>query len=148
FPDHQNGVYGVSITNDGKVGISVAEDNNLRYWHATDQAKLIGKQIRIGGGHAQAVFKGVQHRDEKRSLLATCSADGTVRLWNPDNGTALKTLTGHTDWVYAVALSPDGSQVASGSWNGEVRVWNTADGNLAKSFNASPGYTPPETAKK
>jgi WD40 repeat protein len=144
FPEHQNGVYAVAITQDGKLGISVGEDNKVRYWEATDAAKKIGKQVRIGGDHAKAIFRLAYHADPKTPLLATCSADGTVRLWNPLNGAGVRTLTGHTDWVYAVAFSPDGKQVAAGGWNGEVRVWDAANGALVKAFNASPGYVAPQ----
>jgi WD40 repeat protein len=139
FPDHQNGVYGVAVRADGKVGFSVGEDSQLRMWNATGD----GKQIRPLGGHSRPVFKIAERNDPKNPLLATCSADGTVRLWNPANGQALKALTGHTDWVYAVAISPDGKLVAAGSWNGEVRTWTVADGNPFKTFNASPGYVAP-----
>jgi hypothetical protein len=147
FPDHQNSVYGVAITKDGKTGISVSEDKNVRFWQATDQSKQLGKQIRAAGGHGKGVFKVVYH-DAKLPLLATCSADASVRLWNAATGAALKTLTGHTDWVYAVALSSDGTLVAGGSHNGEVRVWKSGDGALVKAFNASPGYVPVATAQK
>jgi WD40 repeat protein len=143
FPDHQNTVYDVAIMKDGKTGISVSEDKNIRYWHTTDQSKQLGKQIRVSGGHGKGVFKVAYHDDPKVPLLATCSADGTVRLWNAANGAALKTLTGFSDWVYAVALSPDGKLVAGAGQGGEVRVWKTADGALVKAFNASPGYLPP-----
>ncbi len=148
FPDHQQGVYGVAITGDGKIGISVADDGNVRFWQATDDKKQIGKQTKIGGGHSKGVFKIAYRNDPKKPLLATCGQDGTVRLWNPMTGAAIKTLTGHTDWVFAVALSPDGSLVASGSWNGEVRVWKTSDGSLVQSFNASPGYAAPKVEAK
>jgi len=148
FPDHQNSVYDVAITADGKTGISIADDRNLRFWQATDQAKQVGKQIRAAGGHAKGIFKIAYHADPKNPLLATCSADGTVRLWNANTGAALKTLTGHTDWVYAVAISPDGKLVAGGSRNGEVRIWKTADGALVKAINASPGYVPAPVVKK
>jgi hypothetical protein len=140
FPDHQQPVYGVCLSADGKSGISVGEDGNLRFWQATDQAKNIGKQVKVGsGGHSKGVFKLVVHGDLKKQLAATCSADGTVKLWNPDAGSATKTLTGLTDWVYAVALSPDATMVAAGSWNGEIRVWKT-DGTSVRVFHASPGY--------
>ena len=58
----------------------------------------------------------------------------------------LKSLTGLTDWAYAVAISPDGTMVAGGSYRGEVRVWKTADGALVKEFNASPGYVAAKVA--
>jgi WD40 repeat protein len=140
FPDHQNTVYSVAMTPDGAIGISAGEDNQIRQWQATDKNKQIGKQTKVLGTHNKAVFRMAMAGDAKNPVLATCSADGTVKLWNPVSGAALKTLTGHTDWVYAVALSPDGQLVASGAWNGEVRIWRTADGNQAAAFNASPGY--------
>jgi WD40 repeat protein len=133
FPDHQNPTYSVAIKPDGKVGISVGEDKQVRFWNATGD----GKQVRAVGGHGEPVFRVLYH--PKQPLLATCSADKTVRLWNPDNGQAVRTLSGHTDWVYALALSPDGELLASGSWNGEVRLWKVADGSIVKVFNASPG---------
>ena len=133
FPDHQNTVYSVTVNADGKLAYSVGEDNQLRTWNAQGE----GKQVRASGGHAKAIFKVIRHPSQP--LLATCSADQTVRLWNPETGAAVRTLSGHTDWVYAVAFSPDGSLLASGSWNGEVKVWKVADGSLVKAFNASPG---------
>jgi WD40 repeat protein len=140
FPDHQNIVYGIAITGDGKTGISAGEDKQIRTWQATDGAKAIGKQVKTLGGHGEAVFRVAYRADPKTPLLATCSADKTVRLWNPDSGAALKTLAGFTDWVYAVALSPDGTLVAGGSANGEVKIFKTADGAPGAAFNASPGY--------
>jgi mono/diheme cytochrome c family protein len=139
FPDHQNPVYGVGITSDGKTGFSCGEDGNLREWQATDASKQIGKQIRAMPG-GKSVFKVAYHADPKVPLLATCSADATVRLFNAATGAALKTLSGHTDYVFAVAISPDGQLVAGGSNNGEVRIWKTGDGAPVKDFNASPGY--------
>ncbi len=147
FPDHQDHVYAVAITADGKTGISVGADKNVRTWQATDAAKQIGKQIKVLGSHGDAVFRLVYRNDAKSPLLATASADKTIKLWNPATGAALKTLGGFTDWVYGLALSPDGQTVAGGSGNGDVRIFRTGDGNLVTAFNASPGYTPPKTAE-
>lgn len=133
FPGHQAAVYGVSISEDGKTAYSVGEDKQIRSWNATgDQVK----QIRAAGGHGDVILKMV---GGKEKTLATCSADKSVRLWNESNLGAVRTFGGLTDHVFAVALSPDGKQIAGGSWNGEVKIWNAADGKVVAEFNASPG---------
>ena len=48
-------------------------------------------------------------------------------------------MSGHTDQVYALAISPDGNLVASGDWKGDVKIWKVADGTVVKAFNGSPG---------
>jgi hypothetical protein len=151
FPDHQNIVNNVAMTPDGVFGLSAGEDGSIRIWQATDKAKAIGKATKALAGHTKAVFRLASYADAKNPMIASCSADMTVRLWNPVAGTPLKTLTGLTDWVYAVAISPDGQLVAGGAANGEVRIWKTGDGMVFSSFNATPGYVAPakvETPKK
>ena len=138
FPDHQNAVYGAGISSDGKTGFSAGEDGNLRQWQATDASKQIGKQVRaVSGG--KAVFKALYRADPKTPLLASAGADGMVRLFNAGSGAAIKTLSGFSDYVFALAISSDGEFVAAGSNNGEVRIWQTSDGSLVKNFSASPG---------
>jgi WD40 repeat protein len=142
FADHQNSVYDVAVKPDGKFGYSVGEDNQLRRWNAGGD----GKQNGPAGGHGKAALRLLFHPTQP--LLVTSSADHNVRIWNADTMAAVRTLGGHTDWVYAIAISPDGNLVASGSWNGEIKVWKIADGALVKSFNGSPGYVAANTPKK
>jgi WD40 repeat protein len=39
-------------------------------------------------------------------------------------------LTGHANVVEAVAVAPDGSWLASGSWDGTVRIWDAVTGHV------------------
>ena len=144
FPEHQNIVYGVAVKADGSAGFSVGADKQLRTWKPNGE----GKQVKNAGGHGDDVFKIVAN--PKQPLLATSSADKTVRLWNMDTLAAGKSLAGLTDYVYTVAFSPDGELVAGGSYDGGVAVWKVKDGALVKAFNASPGFATkePEPKKK
>ena len=61
-------------------------------------------------------------------LLATASADGTVRLWHPGTGDLQATLSGHTGSVLSVDFSRASGFLASASIDGTVRLWNPNTG--------------------
>ncbi|MCC5663932.1 ribosome assembly protein 4 [Nostoc sp. CHAB 5784] len=58
-----------------------------------------------------------------RSLIASASADTTIKLWRPD-GSLLKTLSGHEDVVNSISFSPDSQIVASASQDKTVKLWS------------------------
>jgi len=76
-------------------------------------------------------------------LLASGSSDKTVRLWDAATSKALRTLSGHTDYVRSVrsvAFSPDSRLLASGSADKTVRLWETATGKALRTLS---GHTEP-----
>ena len=65
------------------------------------------------------------------ALRDVCSRPRLVNLWLlPDlpDPALRRVLTGHTEPVAAVAVAPDSSWLASGSWDRTVRIWDVASG--------------------
>ncbi|MCP4398358.1 MAG: hypothetical protein GY801_13810 [bacterium] len=61
-------------------------------------------------------------------MLASGSADHTIKLWEVQTGQELRTLAGHDDIVESVAFSPDGQTLASGSHDNTIKLWDIQTG--------------------
>jgi WD40 repeat protein len=51
------------------------------------------------------------------------------------SGKELKTLTGHTNWVQAVAITSDGQLAISASRDNTLKVWDLSSGEVVTSFS-------------
>jgi WD40 repeat protein len=76
-------------------------------------------------GHEGEVYSAAFSPDDR--LLATCSADRTVRLWEIDGG-ACQVLGGHTDDVFAAAFHPGGTRLATAGRDRAVWLWDLTKG--------------------
>ena len=47
----------------------------------------------------------------------------------------INTLTGHTDRVNSVEISPDNTKIVSGSSDGIIRIWDLESANLINVLN-------------
>jgi WD40 repeat protein len=59
-------------------------------------------------------------------MLASGSADMTVKLWDTTTWRELRTLRGHRNKVDCLAFAPDGRTLATGGANETVRLWEVA----------------------
>jgi hypothetical protein len=63
-----------------------------------------------------------------------------VIVWDAETGAQLRTLTGHTHGVTAVAFGPDGRRALTGSDDGTARLWDIATGDeLARLISLDAG---------
>ncbi|WP_437994096.1 TIR domain-containing protein [Sorangium sp. So ce145] len=57
-----------------------------------------------------------------------------VRIWTAEE----RTLSGHSNWVYACTISPDGQRVVSASGDKTLKVWDLATGQLLSTLEGHP----------
>jgi WD40 repeat protein len=56
--------------------------------------------------------------------LASGSNDNTIKIWDIESKNEEATLVGHSNYVYSVSFSPDGSKLASGSNDSTIKIWD------------------------
>ena len=107
---------------DGKRLAAGDEESRIHIFYTDHQNGRV-RYLRTMRGHTRPVAAVAWHPDGR--TLASGSWDGTVRLWNPENGVNFAILRGHTDSVRSVAFSPDGRMLASVSRGSPfVILWN------------------------
>jgi WD40 repeat protein len=69
--------------------------------------------------------------------IVSGSEDGLVKVWDAATGRELLSFGGHTQFIMAVAFSPDGGRILTGGgqWGegkhpGDVRIWDAVSGRL------------------
>jgi tetratricopeptide (TPR) repeat protein len=60
--------------------------------------------------------------------------------WQRGTAYQQRRLSGHTDNVHAVAFSPDGQLLATGSWDTTIGIWRVRDGTLLRQFYGHEKY--------
>lgn len=104
---------------------------------ATEPIELAFSSLRELEGHNAEVLS--MSWSPKLNLLATGSADGTARIWNPSTGTSIKLSTSDTDsddMIISVEWSPDGNILAAITANGALVLWDSK--GALKHSNSNP----------
>ena len=65
-------------------------------------------------------------------VVASCSEDRSIKLWNLDDGGLLSTMNVESS-VCGVAFSKDGTTVAAGCYNGKIHFMDAAAGQIKSS---------------
>ena len=64
---------------------------------------------------------------------------GEVRQWKVADGSLVRTLGGHKDAVYALAITADGQTLATGGYDYAIKLWTLTDGTERTTIAANQG---------
>jgi WD40 repeat protein len=79
---------------------------------------------------------------DSRTLAYNENEYGAILLWDIASRSVIGRLTGHESFVTALAFSPDGQTLASGSQDRTARLWNLAERREGLGFtNRTGGFT-------
>lgn len=135
FEGHTHHVLDVGWAMDGKRLASAGADNTVKIW---DFEK--GEQAQTINAHGKQVTRLVMV--PKKAEFITSGGDNLVKRFSSANGGNTGNFAGGTDFMYAVACSPDGTVVAAGGQDGVVRVYNGANPAQVRSL-LPPDAQPP-----
>lgn len=109
--------------------VSCSDDNTMFLWNpqvgVTPVARLTGHQGAVL--HIQFSPDG--------TMIASCSADKSVKLWSALDGKFITTFRGHVAAVYHVSWSLDSRMLVSGSKDTTLKLWSVAKRELVEDMS-------------
>ena len=137
FEGHTGTVRSVTISPDGRFGLSGSWDETLRLWELES-----GRCWRTLEGHTDHVNSVAISPDGRFALSG--SSDSKInthnvhmRLWDLESGRCQRTFEGHIDGVNSVAISPDDRFALSAgrSYKDKIpRLWELESGRCPRTF--------------
>ena len=130
--------YAIAITPDGQTMLSGGNDRTITVRHLRT-----GRILRTLTGHSGSIYALCLSQDGQ--ILVSGGRDKTLKVWNlyaasnqnlisPTSRVIgdglLHTLTGHSESINCLAMSPDGQMLVSGSEDNTIKLWDLQAGEL------------------
>jgi WD40 repeat protein len=130
---HEDPIYALALYPNGSLLAAAGGEHDpvVRLWSLPQP-----RMVRTLKGHTHAIY-GLAFSSDGR-FLASASADGTVRLWDPIEGRLLKTFT-HPNYVYRCRFAPGHPLLATACHDKCLRLWHARTGECVATFNDARG---------
>ena len=143
---HDKDINAVDIDPSSTLFASASQDRTVKIYSAAD-----GEAIGVLRGHRRGVWT-VKFQPKEaqipnsgaKGVIATGSADKTVKIWSLADYSCLLTLEGHSNSVLKLAWLPyrpvdardkRGPQVVSAAGDGLVKIWDSATGDVMSTLD-------------
>jgi len=125
---HAGPVHSLAFTSRGDAFASCSADQKIKLWSSNKSSGAVTNTATLHGALA-SVLDVKLNGDPANPIVVASSADGVIRIWSAESGRCMHTLTGHTDKVFAVDLSPDNARrCVSGGQDRTIRTWDMSKG--------------------
>lgn len=112
---HQGAIHAVALNAENTLAVTAGADGTIRLWDVTGGRQL--KELtRLSSTMYSVSFRGTDQ------LLAG-GGDRQIHVLNPTDGTTLKSLVGHKDYIHGVVSVPQSKGVVSVGYSGQLRIW-------------------------
>lgn len=116
---HGGPVRALAVSPDGDTVMSGSFDTSAIRWSL--RTEFAEQVLRF---HSDAV-NAVAFLTDGR--VATAGADARIAIWTAGRSQPDQVFEGHKAPIVSLALSPDGTKLASASWDHTVRIWSLTD---------------------
>ncbi|XP_073412985.1 apoptotic protease-activating factor 1 isoform X1 [Dendrobates tinctorius] len=131
---HDEEVLCCAFSSDDRYVATCSADKKVKVWNA-----ITGELIRDYDEHTEAVSC-CQFTNGGYPLLATCSHDCLLKLWDLSKKHCKNTLFGHGNYVNHCRFSPDDKYLASCSMDGTLKIWDVLSANEYKDIDVAVSF--------
>jgi WD40 repeat protein len=129
---HTRSVNVVAFSPDGTKIASGSDDRTIKLWEVSS-GRLI-KIFQKDGIAGIVAFSpdGTKLVSERSDVFKDWYS---VELFDINTGTLIDTLAGHKSFIWSIAFSPDGSQIASAGDDNRIKLWDVKSGKEIRTFS-------------
>lgn len=127
FEGHISDIFDLAISSDGRQLISAGDDRMIRWDVVTGTERQSFDDV---GANLSALV--VAFNPAGDTFISGLN-NGTVILWNAF-GQEIRRYVGHTDDIFALAFSPNGQFLMSGSGDRSARLWDVRTGQVLQVY--------------